>query len=159
MCNPNSHEIAIASQRAYLRLRCLRHIKQYASCPSGVERHLAESTLTDCLGFDARGRGGTRALPRVHAVVCLTWELGSFKATRKKSSPIWTKGAKPVTVGPSRIDPKAKVAASRFLQSSGALFLLMLSCMKSRRLQQLHDSAANTVLQHLKIQHMSYAWI
>lgn len=74
------------------------------------------------------GGGGP---PMVHAVVCLTWELGSLRALRKKGSPMLTSCTSFSGSGPSRMEPKAKVAASRHLQSSGVFFLSMLACRRA----------------------------
>ena len=62
----------------------------------------------------------------VQAVVCRTWLLGSFIAVSRKPSPMLTSATSLSTDGPSKMDPNANVAASRFRQSFAVVRLSML---------------------------------
>lgn len=66
--------------------------------------------------------------PMVHMVVSLTCVDGSFVAVSKNWRPVPTSCASCVTLGPSRMQPKTNVAASRPRQSSGPEFCCMLAC-------------------------------
>mmetsp|Transcript_11625 Transcript_11625/g.31693 ORF Transcript_11625/g.31693 Transcript_11625/m.31693 type:complete len:381 (-) Transcript_11625:1093-2235(-) len=68
--------------------------------------------------------------PMVQAVVSLTEGWGSFMAWSKKPSACLTVSANAKGWGPSRMEPYAKVAASRKCQSAGVVCLLMLAVMK-----------------------------
>ena len=63
----------------------------------------------------------------VHMVVRRTWALGSFVALMRNCRPMPTSCATCATEGPSKMQPKTKVAASRARQSSGPVFLWMFS--------------------------------
>mmetsp|Transcript_8298 Transcript_8298/g.29143 ORF Transcript_8298/g.29143 Transcript_8298/m.29143 type:complete len:349 (+) Transcript_8298:727-1773(+) len=64
--------------------------------------------------------------PSVHAVESFTWLFGSFIARSMNGMACCTSGASVATLGPSRTDPNANVAASRLRQS----WLLTFSCTK-----------------------------